>query len=106
MLKVKNLIWSALLLWIVASVPVHAQDLDARSPKKSVSHGKQRKAEKVKEKQAKKLEKAIKIGKKRHMKLQKKNTKKMMRKSRHQSANFNHDRKEFFLKRWFRKKHH
>lgn len=87
------------------SMEAVAQDLDARSPKKEASKGKQRRAEKKKAKQAKLLEKAIKKGRKRHMKIQSKSTKKMMRKSRKKSAGFNNDRKEFFMKRWFRKKH-
>lgn len=97
-----------LILFLASGIgeAVTAQDLDARSPKKAVSRGKQRKAEKVKEKNQKLLEKAIKKGRKRHNKLQKKNTKKMMRKSKRKSTNFNKDRKEFFLKRWFRKKQH
>ncbi|MFN8165953.1 MAG: hypothetical protein U0X76_07245 [Bacteroidia bacterium] len=82
-----------------------AQDLDARSPQHKASTGKQADAEKKKAKQQKDFDKAVKKAKKQHEKLQTKNTRKMMRKSRHQPGRWDQDRKEFFLKRWFRKKH-
>lgn len=100
-------LWIRALFLVIISFhtdPAMSQDLDARSPQKAVSKGKQRQAEKKKAKQQKELQKGIEKGKKRHMKLQTKNTKKMMKKSKKKAANFNNDRKEFFMKRWFRKK--
>lgn len=88
----------------IISPGLHAQDLDARSPKPVPASHQQKKADLKKKKQEKKAEKGVEKGKKRHMKLQKKNTKKMMKKSKKKSAYFNNDRNEFFIKRWFRKK--
>ena len=85
---------------------VAGQDIDARSPKPAPSGVQQRKADKKKEKQRKKIEKGNEKGRQKHIKLQSKNTRKMMRKSKHTSSQWNDNRKEFFLKRWFRKKHH
>ena len=85
---------------------VHSQDLDARSPHSNGGAPQQVKADKKKAAQVALKEKAIEKGKKRHMKLQAKNTKKMMKKSKHTSSNWNANKIEFFLKRWFRKKHH
>lgn len=103
----KKRLWIRALFLVIISFhsgPAIGQDLDARSPQKAASKGKQHQAEKKKAKQQKELLKGIEKGKKRHMKLQSKNTKKMMKKSKRKAANFNNDRKEFFLKRWFRKK--
>ncbi len=89
-------------------VPIKAlsQDIDARSPHSNGGAPQQVKADKKKAAQAALKEKAIEKGRQRHMKLQSKNTKKMMKKSKHSSSNWNANKKEFFLKRWFRKKHH
>lgn len=82
------------------------QDIDARSPKPNSGSSQQVKADKKKLKQQKMAAKGIEKGKKRHEKLQTKNTKKMMKKSKKKSKQWNENKKEFFLKRWFRKKHH
>lgn len=83
-----------------------SQDLDARSPKPNSGSSQQVKADKKKEKQKKEAAKGIEKGKKRHEKLQAKNTKKMMKQSKRKSKRWNENKKEFFLKRWFTKKHH
>ncbi|MBL0102497.1 MAG: hypothetical protein IPP51_01200 [Bacteroidetes bacterium] len=97
----------ALGIAILLSAPavVHGQDVDARSPKPQVSSGKQAEAEKKKAKKAKQIEKSVEKAKKQHMKLQTKNTRKMMRKSRRSSGRWDQGKREFFLKRWFKKKH-
>ena len=84
----------------------NAQDLDARSPHPNGGSGQQVKADKKKQKQQKDAAKGIEMGKKRHEKLQAKNTKKMMKQSKRKSKQWNEHKKEFFLTRWFRKKHH
>jgi hypothetical protein len=88
------------------SAAVHAQDIDARSPKPNGGSSQQVKADKKKEKQKAMASKAIEKGKKRHEKLQTKNTKKMMKKSKKKSKQWNQNKKDFFLKRWFTRKHH
>ena len=83
-----------------------SQDLDARSPKPNSGSSQQVKADKKKEKQKKAAAKGIEKGKKRHESLQAKNTKKMMKQSKRKSKRWNENKREFFLKRWFTKKHH
>ena len=84
----------------------HTQDVDARSPHVNGGSSQQQKANKKKDDKKKLTEKAIEKGRKRHLKFQTKNTKKMMKKSKHSSSNWNANKREFFLKRWFTKKHH
>src|SRR5205809_408613 len=74
------------------------KDVNARSPVPKSSHGKQQKAEKKKEDQAKMKEKAIDVGRKRHEKLQTKEVRKRMKKSKKKAAQNNAHQKEFFLK--------
>jgi hypothetical protein len=103
-----KIVFRYVIIFILTCLPgvIHSQDIDARSPKSAPSTKQQKIAEKKKVKRQKQEVKAIEKGKKQHLKLQSKNTKKMMRKSKHKSKRWNEDRKEFFLKRWFRKKHH
>jgi len=79
--------------------------LFAQSDKQSGGSKKIRKAEKVKEEQAKKQEKAIVEGKKKHRKLQSKKVRRHMKKNdrryHHSDAN---DRRPNWLKRLFPKK--
>lgn len=84
----------------------YSQDVDARSPKPNNGSSQQVKADKKKAKQQKEIAKGVEKGKKRHEKLQAKNTKKMMKKSKRKSKRWNENKREFFLKRWFTKKHH
>ena len=83
-----------------------SQDVDARSPKPNSGSSQQVKADKKKAKQQKEAAKGIEKGKKRHEMLQAKNTKKMMKASKKKSKRWNENKREFFLKRWFTKKHH
>lgn len=83
-----------------------SQDVDARSPSPNSGSVQQIKADRKKEKLQKEAAKGIEKGKKRHEKLQSKNTKKMMKQSKRKSKQWNEHKKEFFLTRWFRKKHH
>ncbi len=82
-----------------------AQDINARSPKPITGSHQQQVADKKKIKQQIQIEKNTEKARKQHLKLQSKNTKKMMRKSNHSSKRWNENKNEFFLKRWFRKKH-
>lgn len=93
------------LFFFFMSFSLKAQDINAHSPKPIAGSHQQRDADKKKIKQQKKIEKNTEKARKQHLKLQSKNTKKMMRKSNHSSKRWNENKKEFFLKRWFRKKH-
>jgi len=97
-----------LLIYLLLLLPgtVFSQDLDARSPKPVPGSHQQKVAEAKKRKQQDKANKEIEKGRKRHMKIQSKQTRKMMRKSKKKSKQWNENKKEFFLKRWFRKKNH
>jgi hypothetical protein len=92
-------------LGVMFTFTVSAQDIDAHSPKPGGGSVQQRKADKKKEEQKKKSEKAVEKGKKRHMKIQAKNTKKMMKKSKHKSEQWNNNKGDSFFQRLFRKKH-
>ena len=94
------------LFFMLLSFSVKSQDVDARSPKTSGGSRQQQVAEKKKAKQQIKIQKGVEKGKERHLKLQAKNTKKMIKKSKRSSKRWNENKKEFFLKRWFTKKHH
>lgn len=98
----KKIFFLLIFLWPVSLL---AQDLDARSPKPNAGTPQQRAADKKKEKKEAAYTKSIEKAKKQHLKNQTRNTRKMMRKSKNRSARWDQDRKEFFLKRWFRKKH-
>ena len=103
--KKKLFIIIALFLFIINS-PVKAQDINARSPKPSSGSHQQQVADKKKLKQQQQIAKNTEKGVKRHLKLQTKNTRKMIKKSKKSSKYWNDNKKEFFLKRWFRKNHH
>lgn len=105
MKKEIKIIFATLLLCCMSSLGF-SQDIDARSPKPNGGSSQQVKADKKKEKQKAMATKAIEKGKKRHEKLQAKNTKKMMKKSKKKSKQWNQNKKDFFLKRWFTRKHH
>lgn len=83
-----------------------AQDINARSPQPSAGSHQQQVADKKKIKQQQQIAKNTEKGVKRHLKLQTKNTRKMIKKSKRSSKHWNDNKKEFFLKRWFRKNHH
>ncbi len=93
------------LFFFLMTSSLKAQDINAHSPKPITGSHQQRDADKKKIKQQKKIEKNNETARKQHLKLQSKNTKKMMRKSSHSSKRWNENKKEFFLKRWFKKKH-
>jgi hypothetical protein len=91
---IKNFFRSIIvLLFILSSSNLFAQDVDSRSPKPVPSNSKQAAADKKKEKQKQKAEKDVEAGKKRHEKLQAKNTRKMMKKSKRTSKKWNDGRK-------------
>ena len=83
-----------------------AQDINAHSPKPAPVSRQQKAADKKKLKQQLKIQEEIELGQKSHLKLQEKNTRKMMKKSQRSAKRWNENRGEFFLKRWFTKKHH
>jgi hypothetical protein len=83
---------------------VSAQDVDARSPRPNAGSVQQRKADKKKAEQQKKYEKSVAQAKKQHAKNQTKNTRKMMKKSKHTSKQWNDNARDPFFKRLFRKK--
>ncbi len=98
-----------LVVLLIALLPLFAtaQDINARSPqpnKKATSQ--QQKAEKKKERQRIKMENAEAQNLKHAEKLQTREVRKRMKKSRKKADAWNAHRKEFFLKRWFRKKKH
>jgi len=95
-----------LLLLVMIPGYVLSQDLDAHSPKPAPGSHQQRAADLKKKKQEAKALKAEEKGRKQHMKIQSRQTRKMMKKSKHTSKQWNEGKREFFLKRWFRKKHH
>ena len=105
--KIK-MVLKGLLILVICALPFasFSQDVDARSPKPNSGSSQQVKADKKKEKQKKEAAKGIEKGKQRHEKLQAKNTKKMMKASKRKSKRWNENKREFFLKRWFTKKHH
>jgi len=82
------------------------KDVNARSPNPAAQSRMEKKAQKKKEKQRELTAKAIEVGKKRHEKLQTKEVRKRMKKSKQRAEANNAHKKEFFLKRWFRSKHH
>ncbi|MEO8085331.1 MAG: hypothetical protein ABI763_00850 [Bacteroidota bacterium] len=90
---------------------VHAQDagdikdINPRAPKTAARSGKAKEAQKKKIKQKKASDKAIEKGKKQHEKIQTREVRKRMKKSKHTAATNNAHKREFFLKRWFQKKH-
>ena len=92
--------------FILLTVTLQAQDINAHSPQPAQGSSQQRAAEKKKLAQQKKIAKGNEEGKKRHLKLQAKNTKKMMRESKRKAKLRNENKREFFLKRWFTKSHH
>ena len=94
------------LIFIIVNFPLQAQDINARSPHPSAGSHQQQLADKKKIKQQQQIAKNTEKGIKRHLKLQTKNTRKMIKKSKHSSKQWNDNKKEFFLKRWFRKNHH
>lgn len=94
------------ILFLFLTSVIFSQDIDSRSPKPYGGSKQQVAAEKKKAKNQVKNQKGIEKGKERHVKLQAKKTKKMMKKSKNKSKQWNENKKEFFLKRWFRKKHH
>lgn len=94
------------LILIIVNFPLQAQDINARSPKPSAGSHQQQVADKKKLKQQQQIAKNTEKGVKRHLKLQTKNTRKMIKKSKRSSKHWNDNKKEFFLKRWFRKNHH
>ena len=104
----KKYVIKGFIVGVFISAPIFssAQDVDARSPKPNGGSSQQIKADKKKVKQQKTIAKGIEKGKKRHEKLQAKNTKKMMKQSKRKSKRWNENKKEFFLKRWFTRKHH
>lgn len=77
------------LFLLVINISLKAQDIDAHSPKPSTGSHQQQIADKKKLKQQKQITKDIEKGEKRHMKLQAKNTRKMMRKSKRTSKQWN-----------------
>ena len=81
------------------------KDENARSPHPARAKGKAKEAEKKKIQQKKLAEKAIEKGRKRHEKLQTRDVRKRMKKSKHTATANNAHKREFFLKRWFQKKH-
>ena len=93
------------LILIVIKIPAQAQDINARSPKPSAGSHQQQVADKKKLKQQQQSVKNTEKGVNRHLKLQTKNTRKMIKKSKRSSKHWNDNKKEFFLKRWFRKNH-
>ncbi|CAN5555839.1 hypothetical protein BH11BAC1_BH11BAC1_24390 [soil metagenome] len=81
------------------------KDINPRAPKAAAMSGKEKEARKKKIKQKKASEKAIEKGRKRHEKIQTRDVRKRMKKSKHTAATNNAHKREFFLKRWFQKKH-
>ena len=77
------------LFLLVINISLKAQDIDAHSPQPSTGSHQQQIADKKKLKQQKQITKDIEKGEKRHMKLQAKNTRKMMRKSKRTSKQWN-----------------
>src|SRR5262245_55022211 len=80
-------------------------DQNAKSPMPRSGSKKEKAALKKKEKQQVQLEKAIAKAKKQHYKNQTKDVRKRMKKSQKEANRRNSNKKEFFLKRWFTKKH-
>lgn len=81
------------------------KDVNARSPNPKAMSRNEKQAQKKKVKQRELKEKAIEKGRKRHQKIQTSDVRKRMKKSKHTASMNNSHRKEFFLKRWFQKKH-
>jgi len=77
------------LFFVFNSIFLMGQDLNARSPKPLAGSHQQQVADKKKAKKKKAMEADIKKGEKRHMKLQAKNTRKMMKKSKRTSKQWN-----------------
>ena len=97
-----------LFLLLIAALPFlsSAQDVNSNSPKPNKGSTRmQKKAEKKKEKQKIQQENSEAQNLKHAEKLQTKEVRKRMKKSRKKADNWNSHRREFFLKRWFRKKH-
>ena len=106
--------WSVKILFVIGcfvatantSFAQDTKDINARSPKEVPHSRLEKKALKKKDKQKEKLDKAIEIGRKRHEKLQEREVRKRMKKSKHTASLNNAHKREFFLKRWFRRKQH
>lgn len=95
-------------LLLLVAMPVFslAQDLNSKSPQPDKSSTKQqKKAEKKKEQRRIQQENSEANNLKNAEKLQTKEVRKRMKKSRKKADDWNAHRREFFLKRWFRKKH-
>ncbi len=80
------------------------KDVNARSPKTVPMSHMEKKALKKKDAQKALADKAIAKGIKRHEKLQTRAVRKRMRQSKQTASQNNEHKKEFFLKRWFRRK--
>ncbi len=95
------------LLIIIAPVSILAQEQKSEKDKAPASTHAQRKAAKIKWKEQRKIEmeekKAI---KEHHKRIQTKETRKRMRKEKHMGDKMRANKKEFFLVRWFKYKHH
>ena len=98
--------WIILFSVVVLPFFSSAQDIDAKSPKPDKKATKQQhKAEKKKEQKKIQQENSEAQNLKESERLQTKEVRKRMKKSRRKADAFNNHRREFFLKRWFRKKH-
>jgi hypothetical protein len=88
-----------------AQNPEDTKDINSRAPNPKSMSRNERKAQEKKVKQKQLVDKAIDKGRKRHEKLQTKEVRKRMKKSKQTAAANNAHKREFFLKRWFTKKH-
>ena len=87
---VKNLRYNLLVIFFsLINFSLNAQDINAHSPKPLAGSHQQQVADKKKQNQKKQIEIDNKKSIEKHMKLQAKNTKKMMRKSRRTSKQWN-----------------
>lgn len=86
---------------VLSVLPVLGQEQGTTAP--TPVNKKQKKADKKKEKQKVSSQKIIDDGIKRHNKIQTKEVQKRMKESRKKADRNNHNRREPFYKRWFRK---
>jgi hypothetical protein len=97
----KYLLRIVMLITLVSlSGVTYAQD---PAPKKEVSR-KQKKFAKIGENQDQKAARQQEEGRKKHYKLQEKQVRKRMKKAEKKAKRYNNSKREFFLKRWFRRK--
>jgi hypothetical protein len=82
-----------------------AQDVNSHSPKPAHSSRMEKKAEKKKVVRQKKADKALEKGRLELVKIQTKAVQKRMKESKRKAKRHNENKREFFLKRWFTKKH-